>query len=101
MVTPIMVVMTENKRDISPTAHEWLQAVCEATGTEFDDLRPLIPGLLDLTRAVAHGPSRPSAPLTCYLIGLAVGRADGDTELAGRHIASLAELVDNFTAEAK
>lgn len=30
--------------------------------------------LLDLTRDVAHGVARIAGPLTCYLIGVAVGR---------------------------
>ena len=30
--------------------------------------------LLDLTRDVAHGVARIAGPLTCYLIGIAVGR---------------------------
>jgi hypothetical protein len=30
--------------------------------------------LLDLTRDVAHGVARVAGPLTCYLVGVAVGR---------------------------
>ena len=30
--------------------------------------------MLDLTRDVAHGVARPAAPLTAYLVGMAVGR---------------------------
>jgi hypothetical protein len=30
--------------------------------------------VLDLTRDVAHGVARPAAPLTAYLVGMAVGR---------------------------
>ena len=30
--------------------------------------------LLDLTRDVAHGVARIAGPLTCYLVGVAVGR---------------------------
>ena len=30
--------------------------------------------LLDLTRNVAHGVARVAGPLTCYLVGVAVGR---------------------------
>jgi hypothetical protein len=36
-----------------------------------DDLRD---ALLDLTRDVAHGVARIAGPLTCYLVGIAVGR---------------------------
>lgn len=48
--------------------------------------------VLDLARRVAHGVARPAAPVTTYLLGLAVGagRSDDATELADR-IAALAE----------
>ncbi len=36
------------------------------------------PLLLDLSRDVAHGVTRPAAPLTAFLVGLAAGRAGGD-----------------------
>ena len=32
--------------------------------------------VLDLARDVAHGVDRPAAPLTSFLLGVAVGRAD-------------------------
>lgn len=34
--------------------------------------------ILDLASDAAHGVMRPAAPLTTYLVGVAVGRADGD-----------------------
>ncbi len=33
-----------------------------------------VAALLDLAREVAHGVARPAAPVTAYLLGLAVGR---------------------------
>jgi hypothetical protein len=54
---------------------DWLDDVIDALEVDrsgFD--RDL---LLDLTRDVAHGVARPAAPLTAYLVGLAVGRAGG------------------------
>ncbi len=52
---------------------KWTVAVCEATG-----LTPLTGDeqrlVLDLARDVAHGVLRPAAPLSTYLLGLAVGR---------------------------
>lgn len=33
-----------------------------------------IDAILDLTRAAAHGVQRPAAPLTAYMLGLAVAR---------------------------
>lgn len=34
--------------------------------------------VLDLAAAAAHGVVRPAAPLTTFLVGVAVGRAGGD-----------------------
>lgn len=47
--------------------------------------------LLDLTRDVAHGVARIAGPLTCYLIGVAVGRGMDPAEAtaaAGRVLAA-------------
>lgn len=69
------------------TLDDWTAAVAAELG--IDDLvdgrtRDLV---LDMTKDVAHGVARPAAPLTSYLMGLAVGRAGtaaGATELAAR-----------------
>jgi len=45
--------------------------------------------VLDLTRDVAHGVARPAAPLTAYLVGVAVGRGLALPDAAGR-VAALA-----------
>jgi hypothetical protein len=45
--------------------------------------------VLDLAREVAHGVARPAAPLTAYLLGLAVGRG-ADPEHAAAVITTLA-----------
>ena len=54
------------------TMEEWTAAVCADLGLDPGpaDLR----AVLDLTRDVAHGVARPAAPLTAYLVGMAVGR---------------------------
>jgi hypothetical protein len=52
------------------TLDDWTDAVREAL-----DLGPVDTKLiLDLARDVAHGVMRPAAPLSAYLMGLAVGR---------------------------
>lgn len=56
-------------------AHAWLASVSEELGQDPAVIRELVEELLDLTRDVAHGPSRPAAPLTAFLVGLASGRA--------------------------
>ena len=59
------------------TLDDWIGQACGAL-----DLPPdTIPterrdALLDLTRDVAHGVARIAGPLTCYLVGIAVGRGD-------------------------
>jgi len=52
---------------------EWTATVCTALGLDptAPDERQLV---LDLARDVAHGVLRPAAPLSAYLLGLAVGR---------------------------
>lgn len=49
--------------------------------------------LLDLARDVAHGVARPAAPLTTYLLGVAVGRGADPVEAAARLVA----LADGWT----
>jgi Domain of unknown function (DUF6457) len=67
---------------------EWIEAVCLELGLERDQIdRDLV---LDLARDVAHGVARPAAPLTTYLLGLAVGRGDAARDAAAR-ITDLAE----------
>jgi hypothetical protein len=52
------------------TLDEWTAAVCEDLGVG----RPDVKAILDLAREVAHGVDRPAAPLTAYLVGVAVGQ---------------------------
>lgn len=65
---------------------DWTDAVRQALGLDpFDtDI------VLDLARDVAHGVRRPAAPLTAYLLGVAVGRG-ADPSAAAATIAGLAE----------
>ena len=61
---------------------DWTEAACKELGLEPGDLeRDLV---LDLARDVAHGVTRPAAPLTAYLLGLAVGRGAPSHDAAAR-----------------
>jgi hypothetical protein len=60
------------------TLEDWLTAVQAELRVD-----PVDTGLvLDLARDVAHEVARPAAPLTAYLLGLAVGRGADPREAA-------------------
>lgn len=61
---------------------DWLSVACLELGVDRDELdRDLV---LDLARDVAHNVARPGAPLTAYLLGLAVGRGTAPHAAAAR-----------------
>jgi hypothetical protein len=67
---------------------EWIEAACAELGLDPADVhRDLI---LDMARDVAHGVARPAAPLTAYLMGLAVGSGTPLNDAAAR-ITEMAE----------
>ncbi|MDQ1651377.1 MAG: hypothetical protein QOI35_577 [Cryptosporangiaceae bacterium] len=53
--------------------------------------------LLDVARDVAHGVARPAAPITTYLLGLAVGHGANPDEAA----AKIRELASGFTPDSE
>lgn len=66
------------------TLDDWITQASGALDLPADSLpTELRDELLDLTRDVAHGVARIAGPLTCYLLGVAVGRGqDPATALA-------------------
>jgi hypothetical protein len=67
---------------------EWLEAVCLELGLDRRELdRDLV---LDLARDAARGVARPAAPLTTFLLGLAVGRGVPARDAAAR-VTAMAE----------
>lgn len=72
----------------------WLAAAAEELGLDAADVR--IGALLDVARDVAHDVARPAAPLTTFLLGLAVGRAGG-----GESFPDLAARVTALAAQWK
>ncbi|HEX6754684.1 MAG TPA: DUF6457 domain-containing protein [Mycobacteriales bacterium] len=75
---------------------DWTAAVAAELGLDAGPLAAAVRDrdlVLDLARDVAHGVARPAAPLTAYLLGLAVGSA-GDPAVA-------AELADRVSALAQ
>jgi len=64
------------------TMDQWTAAVCTDLGLDPSDAD--LRAVLDLTRDVAHSVARPAAPLTAYLVGVAVGRGLALPDAAGR-----------------
>jgi hypothetical protein len=74
------------------TLAEWTAAACEALGLDPAQTAGQQSIVLDLARDVAHGVARPAAPLTAYLLGLAVGRGADPAQAA----ATLTELARDW-----
>lgn len=71
----------------------WLATACAELGLDAADIPTAL--VLDLARDVAHQVLRPGAPVTAYLLGLAVGRGADPSEAAAR----LTELTRDWTPE--
>lgn len=70
--------------------HAWLAVVNEELGLDPQLLADAERPLLDMVSTVSHGPSRPGAPLTAFLIGVATAQGGDASGLADR-IARIAE----------
>jgi hypothetical protein len=64
------------------TLDEWTATACAELG--LDPAEAHTAAVLDLAREVAHNVLRPGAPVTAYLLGLAVGRGADPAEAAAR-----------------
>lgn len=71
---------------------EWVTAVTRELGLSDVDSVGLVDLVLDLTSDVAHGVSRPGAPVTAFLIGVAAGRAADPAAAARDHAATISAL---------
>ena len=79
------------------TLDEWTAQVCAALDLDPGSIDQTL--VLDLARDVAHGVARPAAPLTAYLLGLAVGRGAQPGDAAAR-IADLVRARANTATDA-
>lgn len=61
-------------------AHEWLDYAAGEFDLPGSLHRAVAKDLLDLTRRIAYERSRPAAPLTLFLLGVAAGRAVEDED---------------------
>ena len=64
------------------TIDEFVTAACAELGLQPQDVDTAL--ILDLAREVAHNTLRPAAPVSTYLLGLAVGKGGDASELAAR-----------------
>jgi hypothetical protein len=76
------------------TLEDWIAAV--RAELDVDPVDTTL--VLDLARDVAHGVARPAAPLTAYLLGLAVGRG-ADARQAAAAVTALANSWPGAPAE--
>lgn len=72
------------------TLDEWTVAACDALGLDAADASPHQRLILDLARDAAHRVERPAAPVTTFLLGLAVGRG-ADPQRAAATLTALAQ----------
>ncbi|MEJ2861478.1 DUF6457 domain-containing protein [Actinomycetospora flava] len=76
------------------TLDDWIDEVARELGIEeLVDPEVVTPLVLDMTKDVAHGVARPAAPITAYLLGLAVGRSAGSGPAEPELAQGLADLV--------
>ena len=78
--------------DPAPDIQEWVAAAARQLGLDLADQDALVTAILDLTADVAHGVSRPAAPVTAFLVGLAAGRAADPGAAVAEHIAAVRDL---------
>jgi hypothetical protein len=71
----------------------WILAACKELGIDPAEVDRST--VLDLARDVAHGVARPAAPLTAYLLGIAVGGGQSPEDTAER----LRQLAAGWTAD--
>ncbi|MPV38475.1 DUF6457 domain-containing protein [Georgenia subflava] len=83
--------------------NRWLDEVCTELGVDRTLMTSSTSPLLRLIGEVAHGPSRPGAPLTAFLVGLAAATAAtdraGQEAAVAERIDAVSRLVERWTAE--
>ena len=81
---------------------EWVTAVARELGLEGAlDSSGVVDMVLDLTSDVAHGVSRPGAPVTAFLVGVAAGRADDPAVAARDYAQKISALADGWGSDAE
>jgi hypothetical protein len=82
------------------TMSEWSEAVCRQLGLpESMDTDAAMKLVLDVTGDVARGVTRPAAPVTAFLIGIAAGRADDPVVAARDYAEQVSGMAASWSAE--
>ena len=71
---------------------DWLQTLARGLATETELDHAAIKTVLDLARDAAHQVERPAAPLTTFLVGVAVGRGAPLEQVAATATGLLSEI---------
>ena len=90
--------MTTDESDRMAVMNAWLDAVCAELGVDRSVMDANTTGLLDLIRDVARGPSRPGAPMTAFLVGLASATASVDPAMQAQTVAARVAAVNRLVA---
>jgi hypothetical protein len=86
----------------SSALSEWVTAVVRELGLESAlDSGSSVDMVLDLTSDVAHGVSRPGAPVTAFLVGVAAGRADDPAVAARDYAQKISALADGWNSDSE
>lgn len=73
--------------------HDWIDELCDTLDIDADIDEALV---LDLAKIVANNVERPAAPVSAYLLGIAVGRSDASTAEIERLAALTQELAERW-----
>ena len=90
--------MSADESDKLAVMNAWLDAVSAELGTDRSVMDANAAGLLDLIRDVAHGPSRPGAPMTAFLVGLASASGSDDPTVQAQTVAERVAAVNSLIA---
>lgn len=77
---------------------DWLAAAAAALGLDPADVS--IGTVLDVARDVAHGVARPAAPLSTFLLGVAVGRTEEPRAALEHYAAEITALAKRWEPSA-
>jgi hypothetical protein len=69
--------------------HDWIDELCDVLDLDLEFDESLV---LDVAREAAHNVERPAAPISTFLLGYAVARAEGDPDELDRLAGAAVDL---------